>query len=86
MALTVQQIADIQAAFPQLATLAAADQQVRSAADLTTLKNTAARIVTEITALVANGAAIVAANPAAAAEVAAAKAAFITSAKTALGL
>jgi adenylosuccinate synthase len=86
MALTPQQKADIEAAYPQLATLAGADQQVRTAADLAALKQTAKNIVTEIAALVANGAAIVAANPAAAAEVNAAKVTFVSAAKAALGL
>jgi uncharacterized protein YccT (UPF0319 family) len=86
MALTTQQIADIQAAFPQLANLANADLQTRAAADLTTLKNTGAQIVTQVQALAAQATSMATAYPASATEINAVKAAFVAALKSALGL
>ena len=81
MPLTPTQEAQLIAAIPLLTTLQARDAANRAAADMTTLKNQAAQIISQLAAVLSQADALAAAQPAFAAEIASAKAAFVNAVK-----
>jgi len=81
MPLTPTQESQLIAALPLLTSLTARDGANRAAADLGTLKNQAAQVLSQLAAVLTQADALAAAQPAFAAEIATAKARFITALK-----